>query len=50
MMSVSFEVEEGRAKEAADIVQQAFADSPKQYGVDFMSGDAKIGDSWYAIH
>lgn len=47
---IDFQVPEEFAEKAAQIGKQAFADGPKLFGVEIMSGDAKIGNTWYDIH
>ena len=47
---IDFQVPEEYAEEAAAIGKQAFCDGPKLFGVTIMSGDAKIGNTWYDIH
>ena len=47
---IDFQVPEEFAERAAEIGKQAFADGPKLFGINIMSGDAKIGNTWYDVH
>jgi DNA polymerase I-like protein with 3'-5' exonuclease and polymerase domains len=47
---IDFQVPEEYAEEAAAIGKSAFIDGPKLFGINIMSGDAKIGDTWYDVH
>ena len=47
---IDFQVPEEFAEKAAEIGKQAFADGPKLFGINIMSGDAKIGNTWYDVH
>ena len=47
---IDFQVPEEYKERAAEIGKQAFADGPKLFGIQIMSGDAKIGKTWYDVH
>ena len=47
---IDFQVPEEYKERAAEIGKQAFADGPKLFGIEIMSGDAKIGKTWYDVH
>lgn len=47
---IDFMVPDEHAKRAAEIGKAAFRDAPKQYGINIMDGDAKIGANWLEIH
>jgi len=43
-------VREDQADQAKAIALRAFRDAPKEFGVDIMEGDAKIGKNWLQVH
>ena len=45
-----FYVREDQAEAAKEIALKAFEEAPKQFGVNIMQGDAKIGKTWYDTH
>ena len=47
---LDFMVKEEDVEEAVKISLGAFVDGPKMYGIEIMSGTAKVGDSWLDVH
>ena len=48
---VTYEVKSDQAKQAKEIIMQAFEEAPKELGIDIMTcGDCKIGKDYYDVH
>lgn len=47
---IDFMVPDEYAQRAAEIGKEAFREGPKQYGINIMDGEAKIGHNWLEIH
>jgi hypothetical protein len=47
---IDFLVPEEYAEKAAALAKQSFIDGPKLFGIQIMSGEAKIGNNWYDVH
>jgi DNA polymerase-1 len=47
---IDFQTPMEYSEQAAEIGKQAFADGPKLFGVEIMTGSGKIGDNWYDVH
>lgn len=47
---VQLEVREDHVERVSVILEEAFRDAPKQYGVEIMDGDSAVGKDWFETH
>ena len=47
---IEFECNKDQAQELSILMEEAFHEAPKEFGVDIMAGESKIGKDWYEVH
>ena len=47
---IEFQVSDKDSLQAKRIALKAFIDAPKDFGIDIMAGDARIGKDWFSVH